>query len=539
MIPFLFPEALVVFIGLFLLISETFTPRIPKGFLAFVTVSCLSMLLISTFFWNFGHLQHSFELLNEGFYEKGSITETVLTTFITLSNQGFIQLDRTGLFIKQLVLLATILTILLSVDYSPVFSRYSSKPGSGLGEFYILPLFACAGMMWMATAKEFIMIFVSLELATITLYVLVTSMRRNAASLEAGAKYLILGALSTGFLVMGVAWIFGVTNLTMLAGISEQLPHLAPELAPALMLGLGLVLVALGFKIGAVPFQFWIPDTYQGAPTPVTAFLSVASKAAGFVVLLRVLLAFTVPCSPVAGKVMFVLTALTIATLVYGNLAALPQMNFKRLMAYSSVGHAGYLLMGAMAFLIGPNHDKALDALKYYFAAYLVMTFVAFAVMGLVYRAVGSDDIAAYNGLGKRSPFLALMLLVALASLAGVPFTMGFLAKFFVFAAAFDAGLYGLVVVGVGAVACGFYYYFKVVRAMYWEVSSDDAVPVVVPQVSRVVLVLLTFATITFGVYPGWPKTLAEAFKAAPNQVESSVSLVESPAPPQSKTASL
>jgi len=510
MIPFLFPEALVVFLGLFLLITETFTPRIPKGFLAFVAVFCLLMLLVSTFFWNFGHLEHSLQLLNAGFYKEGSITATVLTTFITLANQGFVQLDQMGLFIKQLVLLATILTILLSVDYASVFSRYASKPGTGLGELYILPLFACAGMMWMATANEFIMIFVSLELATITLYVLVTSMRRNAASLEAGAKYLILGALSTGFLVFGVAWIFGVTRLTMLDGIAAQLPHLAPGLMPALMLGLGLVLVALGFKIGAVPFQFWIPDTYQGAPTPVTAFLSVASKAAGFVVLLRVLAAFTVAGSPVTDKVMFVLTALAIATLVYGNLAALPQMNFKRLMAYSSVGHAGYLLMGVIAFLMAAQ--GALDALRFYFAAYLVMTFAAFAVMGLVYRAVGSDDISAYNGLGRRSPFLALMLLIALASLAGVPFTMGFLAKFFVFAVAFKAELYGLVAVGAGAVACGFYYYFKVVRAMYWEVPTEDATPITVPRVSRIVLVLLTFATIAFGIYPGWLEVLIGIF---------------------------
>jgi len=290
-----------------------------------------------------------------------------------------------------------------------------ASPQAGLGEFFALPIFTCAGLMWMVSAIDFVMIFVSLELVTISFYVLVAFMRRNAASLEAGTKYLILSAVSTGFLVYGITWIFGVTGETSLARVATVLVDPAIESGPALF-GMLLVLVALGFKIAAVPFQIWVPDVYQGAPTPVTAFLSVGSKAAGFVVLLRVLQPFFV--LPQTERLL-ILVAL--ATLIYGNLAALPQSNLKRLLAYSSIAHAGYLLIGVVC-LDG-------DAVVYYLVAYLLMTLLSFAVLVAVAKQAG-DNIEDFNGLGKRSPFLAFAMLIAMASLAGLPFTAGFLGKF-------------------------------------------------------------------------------------------------------------
>ena len=224
----------------------------------------------------------------------------------------------------------------MAIDYAPAIRMGvpGANPHAGLGEFFILPLFTCVGLMWMASAIDFIMIFVSLELVTMSFYVLVSFTRRNPATLEAGVKYLILSALSTGFLVYGITWIFGVTGETNLARISSVLTTHAVDQIP-LLFGIALVLVALGFKIAAVPFQIWVPDVYQGAPTPVTAFLSVGSKAAGFVVLLRVLTPFLM--LPQVERLLVVIAALT---LIYGNFAALPQSNLKRLLAYSSIGHA-------------------------------------------------------------------------------------------------------------------------------------------------------------------------------------------------------
>jgi NADH-quinone oxidoreductase subunit N len=340
--------------------------------------------------------------------------------------------------------------------------------------------------MWMASAIDFVMIFVSLELVTISFYVLVSFTRRNPATLEAGVKYLILSALSTGFLVYGITWIFGVTGETNLTRVAAALANPAVESGPALF-GMLLVLVALGFKIAAVPFQIWVPDVYQGAPTPVTAYLSVGSKAAGFVVLLRVLQPFFI-----MPQIERLLVVIALLTLIYGNLAALPQNNLKRLLAYSSIAHAGYLLIGVVCL--------AGEAIAYYLVAYLFMTLLSFAVLIVVAKQTG-DNLEDFNGLGRRSPFLAFAMLIAMASLAGVPFTAGFLGKFYIFNAAIAREQTTLIVIGVLTVACGFYYYFKVVRAMYWEgPTSDTAVPL--SGLSRAAMMVMIAGIIFLGVYP-------------------------------------
>ena len=300
-------------------------------------------------------------------------------------------------------------------------------------------------------------------------------------------KYLILSALSTGFLVYGITWIFGVTGETSLLRMSSALATQPIDTVP-LLFGIALVLVALGFKIAAVPFQIWVPDVYQGAPTPVTAFLSVGSKAAGFVVLLRVLEPFSV-----YPQVNHLLVGMAALTLIYGNFAALPQTNLKRLLGYSSIAHAGYLLVGVVCL--------AGEAVAFYLTSYLLMTLLCFAVM-IVVANHGGEEIEDYAGLAKRSPFLAGAMLVGMLSLAGIPFTAGFLGKFFIFDAAIRQRQILLVVIGVITVGCGFYYYLKVVRAMYWEEPAPDAAVIQVSGLSRAAIALLVAGIFILGVYP-------------------------------------
>jgi NADH-quinone oxidoreductase subunit N len=414
---------------------------------------------------------------------------------------GFYRADTLAIFLKQFALLSTVIVLVMSLEYAPTVeaSMPSERRGAGLGEFYILPVFACAGLMWMASAVDFVMIFVSLELVTISFYILVSYLRRDRGSLEAGTKYLVLGALSTGFLVYGITWIYGVTGQTNLSAIAAALPGLDEAAVPALLFGFGLVLVALGFKVAAAPFQFWVPDVYQGAPTPVTAFLSVASKAAGFIVLLRVVETFVV-VPQLQAKIVPLLAVLAGATMIFGNLAAIPQSNLKRLLAYSSIGHAGYLLLGVASI----GAPFAGTAILFYLGAYLLMTMLAFLVMTVVAQATGGDDLSDFAGLNQRAPHLAFAMMLAMLALAGLPLTVGFLGKLFIFEAAIEQEHYFLVALGVITVAAGFYYYLKVIRAMYWQQPANpDAPEIPVGGPAKLTIAVLCALIIWLGVYPG------------------------------------
>jgi NADH-quinone oxidoreductase subunit N len=322
-------------------------------------------------------------------------------------------------------------------------------------------------------------------------------MRRNAASLEAGVKYLILSALSTGFTVYGITWIYGVTRQTNLIQIEHVLPSIPLDNQPGVLFGALLVLVGLGFKIAAAPFQFWVPDVYQGAPTPITAFLSVGSKSVGFIVLLRVVQAFqSLPA--VGDRLITAVILLAAATLLYGNLAALPQTNFKRLLAYSSIGHAGYLLMA----VAGIGAQDSGQAVVVYLAAYLLMTLLSFLVLVIVSAHGEGDDIVHFNGLAKRSPFLAFGLLVAMMSLAGVPLTAGFLGKFLVFKVAFETRQFLLLGLGIITVGCGFYFYLKVVKAMYWQPPAVNLAAIPVSKLSLAAIVIMVLLIFVLGIFP-------------------------------------
>jgi len=452
----------VLVLGMAILLLETFAAKMDKKIITYAGIIGLVVVFVATFF-----------------------LAPMPSTGETSGLWNFYIADALAIFFKRFGLITTIIVIVMMVDYAPVV-RGAAGSTSQLGEFFSLPLLTCAGLMYLVSANDFIFIFVALELVTISFFVLVSFPRRNPTALEAGVKYLILSALSSAFLVYGITWLFGVTGETGLPRITAAFATGKID-THAAMFGAVLVLVGLGFKIAAVPFQIWVPDVYQGAPTPITAFLSVGSKAAGFVVLLRVLQPFLM-----LPNMQRLLVLVALLTLLYGNLAALPQNNLKRLLGYSSIAHAGYLLIGVACF------DGS--AVVFYLCAYLLMTLLSFAVMILVAQKTG-EEISDFNGLGKRAPFLAFAMLLAMASLAGLPFTVGFFGKFFIFVSAIAHKQTALIVTGVITVACGFYYYLKVVRAMYLQPpTNNDAISVT--GLSRVIIALLIIASVLFGVYP-------------------------------------
>lgn len=468
----LFLELLLVVLGMALLMTEAFLPHLNKKTLAVAGISGLFIVFLLTWL-----PMHSLSPESAVFYTTDSL----------------------ALFFKRFMIVMTIITILMSLDFIPAIERAipSERPGAGVGEFLILPIFACASLMWLVSAISFIMLFVSLECMTVILYISISYLRKDSRALEAGTKYLILSALTTGFLVYGISWIFGITGTTSISHLAEHIAFLPAHSLTPLLFGIALVLVAFCFKIAAFPFQFWLPDVYQGAPTPITAFLSIASKAAGFVVLLRFLEQLYV--IPILGKKVFAATTLlAIMTLLFGNLAAMAQTNMKRLLAYSSIAHTGYLLMGVAsigAALAGP-------AIAFYLVAYLAMTSLAFIVLMIVTEASGGDDIYRFQGLHQRSPFLAAAMVVAMISLAGLPLSAGFFGKFFIFQVTLQQGHYGLLGVGTISVIAGIYYYLKVIKAMYWQQPSEEARPIIISKTTTFLISGLIAVILILGIYP-------------------------------------
>ena len=402
---------------------------------------------------------------------------------------GMYRLDTFALYFKRLFLLALTFVLVMSADFA-------KRIEAGVAEFYALLLLCATGMLLIASVNDFVLLFVSLELVTISFYVLAGYLRRQIPSLEAGTKYLILGALSSGFTVYGIAYIFGTTGTTNFDKLSAQLSTLGSH-STAFTLGMLLVLTGLGFKIASVPFQIWAPDVYQGAPTPVTAFLAVGSKAAGFALLLRVLYVGLLPVSGVWARLLLVLSA---ATLLYGNLGAIPQRNIKRLLGYSSIGHAGYMLMGVAAVnAIGGG------AVLFYLGQYAFTNLCAFLAIVAVTNTTDSDEIPSFSGLGKRSPILGLALFLAMMSLAGVPPLSGFFGKFQLFAAVierarYDWHYYVLAGIGAAAVVISLYFYLGIGKAIYLQ-EADDATPIPVSKPMRLALYACMLAMVGLGIF--------------------------------------
>ena len=489
--PAYYLEALTVTFGILLLVAEAFVPGKQKSWVGLAAILSLLVVLGMTI-WAIGPDQ---------------ATEAKPWTKYALWD--LYKFDATARFYKILALVAAIFVLILAIDYRSILSRYTGETNdeNGTAEYYSLIVIATAAMMWMASAKNLAMLFVSLELLTVTFYILVAFMKRNVGSLEAGVKYLILGALSTGFLVYGMAWIYGATGSLSLDAITLAANTSAPT--TPLLFGIALMIIALGFKVGAAPMHFWIPDVYQGAPTPTTAFLSVGSKGAGFMALMTVMAPFA--ATPYAAKLFGVLSILACITLVVGNFGAIPQNNFKRLLAYSSIANAGFLLLAVAANRDGSTSLSSPQLVGFYLASYLLMTMAAFFILSILRVQCGSDNIDALDGLSKRNPILAVAVTIIMASLAGVPLTVGFVGKFFVFRAAMEAGMVVPVVIAAITAAAGFYYYFKILRAVWWNTPNHkEAIPLDGSSIFTFALTFLTIAILVFGV---WPQPLMNLIK--------------------------
>lgn len=365
-----------------------------------------------------------------------------------------------------------------------------SKIEVGKSEFYIITLFAASGMMLLSSVQDLILLFVALELVTVSFYVLVAYHRSQTTSLEAGVKYLIMGAVSSAFLIMGSAYLFGVSGSTHFDAINLALRSL--EMKPEMVFGLSLVLVGLLFKVSVVPFHIWAPDVYQGAPLPVTSFLSVGSKAAGFVLLLR-LLSGPFAGEEVAGYWVSALTVLCIASMILGNFAAIPQRNLKRMLAYSGIGHAGFLLAGIVS-----NSIQGQSALIVYLCSYLLSAMTVFIAMSAYGKTHESDHVTNYTGLSRKAPWIAVPMTLGMVSLAGIPPCVGFMGKFAIFMAVWQSEHYVVFATGVVSAIAGLYYYLGIVRAMYWS-NSNDVAPVEISFQTKVLLGTLSGSILLFG----------------------------------------
>lgn len=424
---------------------------------------------------------------------------------------GLLHHTRDGQFLRAFFLLASILTCVLG-------KIALAKQQLPRVEFYHIVIVVTGAMMLLAQSNHFVLLFVALETVTVGFYILVSYFRSNPLSLEAGLKYLIMGALSSGLLLFGIVLLYGVAGSPALPAHSGDAMNFAaldrflganPHNFLA-SVGIVLVLSGVAFKIGAFPFQIWIPDVYQGSPTPVTAFLAVASKAAGFAVLLTLVRG---PFANYAHLTVPVLTVMAGATILFGNLAALTQHNVKRLIGLSGVSHAGFLLVGVVASATVP---VATGAIYFYLFAYLI---ASFAVFGVMTHVAGADDanqeLDHYSGLAKDNPFLATVLAVGLGSLAGIPPLAGFMGKLLIFVSAFKAGLYPLLAIAITGVVISIYYYFGWIKAAFFQTwrpqhsiagaNAGDERPARTPVgfAAGFTLAVLALSSVLLGFYQG------------------------------------
>jgi NADH-quinone oxidoreductase subunit N len=401
---------------------------------------------------------------------------------------GMLRFDWYGFFFKMLFIFSAAMTSLFMMDHEKLGRR---------GESYLLLLATTMGMGLMASSGDLIMLYLAIETTSIPLYVLSGFMIDDKASTEAGFKYLLFGALTSAVMLYGFSLLFGFTGTTDLYKLAD---YLVPGKNMALMVFgvILLLLVGLGFKVSVVPFHFWAPDVYQGAPTPVAGFLSTASKAAGFAVLLRLfIIAF-----PGFSNWTAVLAVLSAITMTVGNLLAMPQTNIKRLLAFSSIAHAGYAMIGLVVFT-----DLGAASVIFYLVAYIATNLLAFGIVMAFSRIAGSDEIKDYAGLSRRAPWLGIAMLVAFLSLAGMPPFGGFVAKVIVFAAAVqNPALIWLVIVGILNSIVGVYYYLNVLKYVYlyrMEGENEEAHPIPLTRPYTIALVVLGLGVVLLGTYFG------------------------------------
>ena len=431
---------------------------------------------------------------------------------------GLYRADQFTAFFNVVILITAFISILLSIDYL-------KRVGIERGEFYILLLFTTSGMMFMGGANDLIVVFVALELLSIPLYVLAAFRAPNLKSEEAGIKYFVLGAFASAFFVYGAALLYGATGTTNLPTLFERIGPLLNSGDGSIflaLLGSGLVLVGLGFKVAVVPFHMWTPDVYEGAPTPATAFMSVGAKAGGFAALLRIL-AIALPVFVIqdgqnaAWQNVAVLVAG--ATLILGNFVAIAQQNIKRMLAYSSIAHAGYVMMAVAAAGTAGVGNEAIRAAAIYLICYMFTNLGAFAIATAIERNDGTGtSLENFVGLGRSRPLLAIMMMVFMFSLTGIPLTSGFIGKWMVFQATLDAGLDWLAIVGVLTSVVSAFYYVRIIVNMYLREGSGDPAEGATQSLNWAVY--LSFAgTLLIGIAPILVTTLAENINVVANIV--------------------
>jgi NADH-quinone oxidoreductase subunit N len=398
-----------------------------------------------------------------------------------------VAVDRFALFFRLVILGCAALGVLLG-------AHYLERTGEGRGEYYALLLFATAGMTLLASAADLIVVFLALEVLSLSLYVMAGFSWRRLASQEASLKYFLLGAFSSAFFLYGIALAYGAAGTTSLGGIAEALSGPSESTALALAAG-GLLIVGFSFKVAAVPFHMWTPDVYQGAPSPVTGFMAAGTKVAGFAALIRVT---TVALGPVAWELLPALVAVSALTMVVGSILAIAQDDVKRMLAYSSIAHAGFVLVGVAA-----ANQEGVSGSMFYLVAYAAMILGSFAVVIVVSRT-GEDrtSFRSYRGLARRNPVLGALLALFLLSLAGIPPTAGFIAKVLVFEAAVRAGLEGLVVVAVLASVVAAFFYIRLIVLAYME-DPEEAERVPAEPAPGVALGVAAALTLVLGILPG------------------------------------
>ena len=393
---------------------------------------------------------------------------------------GMVRDDMLAFVFRLVFIFAGGITAMISVG---------AKDVSHQGDYYAIIPGAVIGMCFMASAADLIMLYLAIETTGIAGYLLAGYVRTDDRSAEAGLKYFLFGAATSAVMLYGFSLLYGFTGETNLGSIATVL--VSGNVAISAIWGIVvLILVGVGFKIAMVPFHFWAPDVYEGAPTPVTAFISTASKTAGFAVLMRLFI------TGLAGSEYWLpmIAVLAAVTMTFGNLVALAQTNIKRLLAYSSIAHAGYVLVAFVAY-----SELGVASAIYYLIAYVVTNLAAFGVVILFARTAGTDEIKDYAGMSRRSPYLALAMLVAFLSLAGMPPLAGFFAKFYVFAAAVKAGMIWLAFIGVLNAIVGLYYYLIVLKVVYVNPAPEGAEPIDIPNLSKIALVVLSIGIVLIG----------------------------------------
>ena len=443
-----------------------------------------------------------------------SLTGLVIAGGVTVAMWGgdyaplfndMLAVDNFALFFKLLFAGIAFLVILASADYVDKFSRFQ-------GEYYALILLSTLGMMLMAATADLISLYIALELTSISLYVLVGFLK-DRKSTEASLKYLLLGAIASAVLLYGMALVFGFTGQTQLGAIAQSIQSMSLDnilASPALLMGIVMLIAGFGFKIAAVPFQMWVPDVYEGAPTPVTAYLSVASKAAGFAIILRVFYsAFGIP-EWLSMNWGMVFAVLAVISMIIGNVVAIPQTNIKRMLGYSSIAQAGYLMVGLATVGFAPASSiLGQSGVLFFLASYALTNLGAFIAVIAITNKINSDNIADFSGMGKRAPVLALALTLCLISLIGMPPAAGFMAKFYIFSAAVQNDLLWLVVIAVLNTVISAYYYLRVVKVMWLgEAASEEKVPS--SGAPRLALFLCCLGVLLLGIIPGLVMKLAE-----------------------------